>query len=1034
MKGLCIFAIACVLIFQSPANAFSLFHKKDYKQIILNNAYNAEKRKDYKSAFHSYEKAMYYYKKDVKVLEAYATFCERKNYYDKAQEVYSRLYVLTKNPKYLNKVNVCAIKNGKLSNQEIQKIINNKTLTQQYKKDLSKALIFHYSYKKDWKRVKNACDRLAENDVRIDIVKTCLIASENTSDKKGILRYGIINSALSPQDTDIINKVITTAEILKDYKTEAIFVKKLSDLNPEDKGIKYKLAGVYEKQKDWLKALKVYQDLRLAGDTSEHVKSSYKYVLSEINGAKQMPLGEKSIYRPKPLSPFKIAEKQFYEAWKIKDYENAQIYLSKMLTEQPNNKKLLKHRVDIDVSQENYAAAIQDFEKINTNSVEDTKFLAFLYSKIDDNKKALEIIENAMQISPNNKDLLELALQYSMAEKNWDSAITYGKELLASNPKSEKLLKIVGDLYSAKEDFPNAINYYEKLVNINPKLEYQQELANLYMANQDFEDAEKLLEPLYSQYPDDKKITDSYLNALLAQKKTKEAYWVIKDRNMEETPEGHMIIGDLALQYKHYDMAANNYSKALQLTPKSTIIKNKLGDSYRLMGYKTAAANAYRQVLYEEPKNLEARLGMGSLETDKKHFNNARSIFYSILQDKPDYKPAKVAIAHSYIANDQKLSALEELDKLPDDDETKMMKAQVFYNMNMRTDAKQEIRDVYNWDSKDLKYTIKRDNAITIIPSYTGFYQTLANEFRLNYQKYGVAVSKNVNDNANVFMEYNVFWYQSGASQFLSNVTNEFKGGIQQRVNRKWEYRADLGVKAFQNQSGMLLSNSWLRYYFNDWFNLKLGFYRNNVEQSFTSAVGQYINGIYTGQVAENRVFLEYEAKLPYQFYSFGRGSYGLMTAQNMPTNQFFEGFAGIGKAFYSNPKNPWINIIAFDAVTYNSAYQYNLLNLYNSTGQLFGGYFSPSYFNATTGNLKLEGYIKKLRLHYGVKAFGGIQQALSPDQQTPTYGYNPYVALDINDHLTINASYNHFTYADLQRDIFMFNLVIRGFRRNAKS
>lgn len=1029
MRGLLTLILICLLVFQSPADAF-IFHKKDYKQIFLNNAFDAEKRHDYKSAFHSYEKAMYYYKKDIKVLEAYATFCERKNFYDKAQDLYSKLYVLTKNTKYLFKVNVCAIKNGKLSNKDIEKITSNKALTQPQKKDLSKALIFHYSYKKNWVKVKQTCDRLASKDIGLDIVKTCIMASENTSNTKSVLKYSIRNAELSPSDSDVINKIISTAESLKDYKTEAIFVKKLSNLNPDNKGIKYKLAGIYEKQKDWSKATRVYEALMLAGDKSEHVTSSYKYVQSELHPKKQPFIA----YKPKPLSPFKIAEKQFYQAWKEKDYANAQIYLSKMLAEQPNNKKLLKHRVDIDVSQENYADAITYFEKINTNSVEDTKFLAFLYSKTDDNKKALEIIENALQTSPDNKDLLGLALQYSMAEKNWDNAITYSKKLLEFMPKSEKLLKIIGDLYSAKEDFPNAINYYEQLVNNHPKLEYQQGLANLYMANQDFEAAEKLLEPLYSQYPDDKKITDAYLNSLLAQNKTKEAYWVIKDKHLEETPEGYMVLGDLAMQYKHYDQAGNYYFKAVGLNPKSTMLKNKLADSYRLFGAKGGAASVYRQVLAEDPKNLEARLGMGSLETDKKHFVNARRIFNSILQDKPDYRPAKVAIAHSYIANDEKLAALEKLDELSDDDETKLMKAQVFYNMNMLTDSKQEIKDVYNWDAKDLKHKIKRDNAITIIPTYTGFYQTLANEFRLNYQKYGVAVSKNVNDNANVFMEYNVFWYQSGANNFLSNVTNEFKGGIQQRPNRKWEYRADLGVKAFQNHGGMLLSNSWLRYYFNDWFNLKLGFYRNNVEQSFTSAVGQYIDGIYTGQVAENRVFLEYEAKLPYQFYSFGRGSYGLMTAQNMPTNQFMEGYAGVGKAFYRNPKNPWVNIFAFDVVTYNSAYQYNLLNLYNSAGQLFGGYFSPSYFNATTGNLKLEGYIKKLRLHYGVKAFGGIQQSLSPDRQTPTYGYNPYVALDINDNITLNASYNHFDYADLKRDIFMFNIVIRGFRRNGKS
>lgn len=1032
MRGLWSLVIICVLIIQTPANAL-LFQKKDYGQIILNNASNAEKRKDYKSAFHSYEKGMYYYKKNQKIVESYAKFCERSKYLDKAEELYTKLYLLTKDMQYLFKVYICSIKNGKFTNEQIQKIIEDKTLTSAQKKELKQSLIFHFAYKKDWKRVKKTCDSLPTKDIGTNIIKTCIAACEKTSDKKGLLKYYIRDYEFSKDDSSIINKVISTAESINDVKMQEIFVKKLSELNPNDNGIKYKLAGVYEKQKDWKKAAKVYENLIISGDKSEHVKNSYAYILSQLQPKKQPLEKPARIYLPKKLSGLKLAEKNFYDAWKEKNYDSAQKYLSEMLKEQPNNKKLHKHRVDIDVSQENYSDAITNFEKIKTSSITDAKYLAFLYSKTENNLKALEIIKNSIQENPNNIELLNLALEYSMSLKDWDNAVIYTEKLLVYEPKSEKLLKNAGDLYSINKDFVNAIEYYKKLVEHYPKAEYQEELANLYMANKEFETAQTILEPLYKN-TEDKNITDAYLNSLLAQNKTKDAYWVIKDRKLENTPEGYIVLGDVAMQYKHYDMAEDYYFKALQFNPKNTELKNKLAGCYRLMGYKNGAGVIYEQVLREEPNNLEARLGLGSLETDKKHFDNARKIFKSILIDNPDYKPAKVAITHSYIANDEKLAALEELNKLPDDDETNYMKAQVFYNMNMRSDSKDEIKYTDINDARDLKYKIKRDNAITIIPAYTSFYQTLANEFRLNYQKYGVQISQDVNKNANAFMEYNVYWYMSGANNFLSNVTNEFKGGIQQRPNKKWEYRTDLGVKAFQGQGGMLLTNSWLKYYFNDWFNLKLGFYRNNVEQSYTSAVGQYISGIYTGQVAENRVYLEYDAKLPRQFYSFGRGSYGLMTAQNMPTNQFFEGYIGIGKAFYNNSKNPLINTFAFDVVSYNSAYQYNLLNLYSNTGQLFGGYFSPSYFNATTGNLKIEGYIKKLRLKYGVKAFGGIQTALTPDQQTPTYGYNPYVALDINDHMTLNASYNHFNYADLQRDIFMFNLVIKGFKKDAKN
>ncbi len=1023
-----------ILVFSIECPAYAIFQKKDYKQIFLNNALNAEKRYDDKSAFHSYEKAMYYYKKDKKVIEAYASFCERRNYLEKASSLYKKLYIMTKDPKYKFKAEICEIKNGSLSEDKVELLEKNKSLSALQKKELNKALIFHYEYKQNWKKVKSTCNKLPRKEMDLEVINACIFASEKTADKKAMLKYEIRHYELSPKDSGIIANIIQIAEKLDDYKVQEIYVKKLMALNQKDRGIKYKLAGIYEKQNKWLQASKVYEALLISGDKSEHVVSSYNYVKSQFEGKPKKKENEESTkvysYKPKPLSPFKIAEKGFYAAWAQKDYENAQIYLEKMLKEEPDNKKLLRHRVDIDVSQENYQKAIDDFAKLNTKSKKDFMFLAFLYSQEGDNKKAISTIEEALKDNPEDTELLDFALQYSLADKNWDSAILYNDKLLAKEPKSEKLLKNAGDFNSIKKDFKNAALYYEKLVKLYPKDEYKQELANLYMASQQFPKAEMVLEPLYRKYPEDKKITDSYLNVLLAQNKTSDAYWVVDDKGLEDTWEGLMVLGDLAMNSKKYDTAQFYYDNSLKLNPKSLMLQNKLGDAYRLNGDKAMADSMYSRVLLQDPENYEARLGIGSLEYEYKNFPQARNIFNSILDDKPDYRPAQVAIAHSYIANDEKLNALKQLSGISDDDETKFMKAQVYYNMNMRSDSKDWLSDIYTDDAKKLKSKIKKDNAFTITPVYKAFYQTLADEFRLNYQKYGLEVSQDSGNNSNVFFDYNTYWYTSGASSYLSNVTNEIIGGVKGRPNNKFEYRADLGVKVFQHFGAMINTDSWLKYYINDFINLKIGYYRNNLEQSYTSAIGQFIDGVYTGQVADNRVYLEYESKLPNQYYSFGRFSYGFLPAQNLPTNNYFEGYIGAGKAFYNNPKNKWLNIFAFDLVTYNSAYQYNLLNLYSTSGQLYGGYFSPSYFNATTGNLKIEGYIKQLRLHYGVKAFAGIQNAISPNMTSLTWGVNPYAAFDINDHMCLTGMYSHFTFGDVQRDIFMFNLIIKVFKK----
>lgn len=1071
MRGLCVFVLAFVLIFQSPADAF-IFHKKDYKQMFLNNAHNAEKRKDIKSAFHSYEKALYYYKKDSKILEAYAQFCERQKYFDKAQELYQRLYTLTKDKQYLFKSNLCAIKNGKLSKPTMDKILSDKSLNLSQQKEFNKALIYHYVYKKDWKNVKKTCDKIPKNEIGLDTITTCIEASEKANDKKSTFGYYLRFYDFNQKNYDVINKILSLAQEQNDFKTQEKFVRVLSVLNPSDNGIKYRLAGIYEKDKDWSNAAKVYEGLMALGDKSEHVKSSYTYVQSQLHPKKQPVEKPQSLsqkfYPPKPLSGFKLAEKKFYEVWKEKKYDEAQKYLSEMLKEQPNNKKLLRHRVDIDVSQDNYKDAITYFERIKTDSITDTKLLAFLYSKTENYSKALEIIESALTQKPENKELLNVALEYSMALKDWDKGIFYTEKLLVYEPKSEKLLKNAGDLYATIKNFPCAIKAYEQLVQYHPKFEYYMELANYYMANKDFEQAEMILEPIYNanlnnQTPEKLKIIDAYLNSLLAQQKTMQAYCVIKTNHLENTKNGYMILGDIAMTNKDYECAKINYKDALAFDPESDILQNKLAQSYRMLKCLCVATKIFNNVLAKDPCNLEARVGLGSIEIDKKNFEKSRRIFCSILKEDPDYRPAKIAIANSYIANDDNFSALETLENMPQDEEVQLMQDQTRYNMGLHPVIFKAIPDLQGFqemnvpledvsykseinpnraingaiyeDRKELEYKKRRNEAITLVPTYSIFTQQLADQFRLNYLKGGINLHKNIDGNKLVFLAYNAIVYSSGGPQFLNNFTNEFRGGIQARPLDKWEYRADIGVKAFQFGDGaMLITDSWIKRYFNDKFNLKLGVMRNNIEQSYLSAVGEPIDGVFTGRAADNKFYLEAQGKLPHQIYTYARSAYGVITAQNLITNQYFEGYVGLGKLLYNNPKNKWINTFATDVVSYNSAYQYNLLNIFSSTGALFGGYFSPSYFNATTGNVKLEGHFNKLPLRYGVKAFGGIQNALSPDQTTPTWGYSPYVSYAINDNISIYAAYNHFNFADIQRDQFIFSAVIRGFRKHAKS
>lgn len=644
-------------------------------------------------------------------------------------------------------------------------------------------------------------------------------------------------------------------------------------------------------------------------------------------------------------------------------------------------------------------------------------------------KKILDITEELLKETPEEKRLLVLALENAMALKAWNKALCYSGKLLGLEPNSPGLLKNQGDLYVASKDLPNAIKSYEKLVESYPLIEYKLILANLYLQNQDFVYAQVTIEPVYNINPDDTQVAQTYLKSLVAQKKIRQAYWVVKSNHLEDTLEGNLVLGDMAMMDKDYKSATNNYKNAIALNPDNLVLKDRLAQADSMLKNISDPDILYHDV-EKNPLGLETELGFQYMDMVKSSTEKNRVIFNDLLSENPNYVPTRTGLVRYFLGTSNDMSILEELKKMPQNDKTKVLKAQAYFNMNMVSDAKEALRGVKTKEADALRYTIRREEALTFIPNYSFFAQQLADEFDLDIQEFGTIISKRTTGNKKIFMDYDVYVYTSGG-HVLTNVTHEFIGGVRARPTEKWEYTAYIGTKVFEFGDGaMIVTDSWLKHYFNDKFNIKVGFRRDNVEQSYLSAVGRMFNGVFTGRAADNKFYLEFDKRLPHGFYLFGFGAYGVVTAQNLPTNQYGEGLVGLGKLVYYNPNHKWINSVGVDLSTYNAAYQYNLLKLYDRAGALFGGYFSPSFYNATTLNVKLDGEIKKWRLRYGISGFGGIQTGMSQDFTIPSWGVSPYVSYTINDNVTVNAAYIHYVYADIQRDQFIVNAVIRGFNK----
>lgn len=507
----------------------------------------------------------------------------------------------------------------------------------------------------------------------------------------------------------------------------------------------------------------------------------------------------------------------------------------------------------------------------------------------------------------------------------------------------------------------------------------------------------------------------------------------LKKNGLENSIEGLLVQADLAMTDKNYNKAEELYDKALKIEKNNEIIKTKLAFCFRKQKKYRLAEKIYIELLKKNTNSMEIKINFAYLEIDKKNYNKAIKKFQNILNENPDYKPAKMGLVYSYTSDAQYFNALRILHDMPKDEEVNSTKAYIYYTLGMYSDANNALKGYINEDNIELANQIKKMRAFNFTPSYTFLNQELTEIYDLDVRKVGLSVSEYGAKNLKGFLNYGMYVYISGNynGDHLEDVTNEIQGGIEGRPKEKIAFRSDIGIKVFQTSGAMLITDSWIKYYANDKLRYKLGFFRNNLEQSYLSAVGFPIHGVFTGQVIANKAYAEMEGDLPKQYYYILKFNGGAMTAQNLPTNVFIDTFAILGKNFYDNHENKWIQHAGIEVMTNNASYQQYLTNIpgaIDSPKKIFGGYFSPSFYNANTINFKIEGAHKEWHMKYGLKGYVGYQCIFSPDFNSTVYGVYPYISYSLNDHVTVNLSYLYSNYSTLLKHYFMISVDIKGF------
>jgi tetratricopeptide (TPR) repeat protein len=360
----------------------------------------------------------------------------------------------------------------------------------------------------------------------------------------------------------------------EDVRAEKAFLKSLA-LEPSLEEPRFELLKIYEKEKKPEKVVQVYRDIiennpknfQAALGLAQHYHQSGKpadagTILAEL-GRKAGLDGD-------------VTKTVFEYFLETKNYDGAVWAIDGMLAGAPDNSDLhyLAGVAHDGLNQSN--DAIAHFQKVDytsrffQNAVVQSALLYHDAGKID---RAIDIVQNALQHSPDNADYyLYLGSFYEELERYNDAleALRQGLGVDERNTRLHFRLGVVYDKMGRKED---SIQAMKEVVRIKPEnAEALNYLGYTYAdLGINLDEAEKLIQTALKIKPNDGYITDS--------------------------------LGWLNYKRGRYQDALKYLNRAVELVPDDPVILEHLGDVHQKLGRNEKAMIYYKQSLEKKTKN-----------------------------------------------------------------------------------------------------------------------------------------------------------------------------------------------------------------------------------------------------------------------------------------------------------------------------------------------------------------------------------------------------------------------------------------------
>ena len=317
------------------------------------------------------------------------------------------------------------------------------------------------------------------------------------------------------------------------------------------------------------------------------------------------------------------------------------------------------------------------------------------YIKERNYKKALESVNEAFDIEPQNPEIMELFsyIHFSLGfnEIKIEEIFQLSQAILESNKKSPFAWKNIGNAYFFKKDYDHAINYYQEALKLaaDPKIRASilSNIGNIFLIRDNNDEAIRYCEKALKQ---DESLEGVWLNYAIAYvNKSNYEKAIINFKKVLELNEknfkANFLTGDSYHHSKNFDDALKYYEKALKLAINNneksnvwanigllnndkldferakesyekaicfnkvnTIALNNLGLIYNNLGEIDKAIICFERAIKIEPNNDNFWNNLGESYNKLKQFDKAIEYCEKAIELNPDSDAAYANLGNSY--------------------------------------------------------------------------------------------------------------------------------------------------------------------------------------------------------------------------------------------------------------------------------------------------------------------------------------------------------------------------------------------------